>query len=299
MEIEAAGAAPTAPPRPAPFSPEVLARELNPAQLEAVLHPARAAAGGGRRRLGQDAGHHLPAGAAGRDGRRPAAHPGGHLHQQGRRRAARAGRQAALGADAGRQPRACGSGRSTPSRRGSCGSGARPSGCARTSSSTTTTIRSACSAGCSPTSRSPSGCSRCGRCCRPSTAPRTRGSTADAVQLGRLLRRRGRQGLQALRGAAGGGQRHRLRRAVDEDAAARAPATRPAAQEIAQRFDHVLVDEFQDTNSVQYRLVRLPVAAAPAASPSSATRTSRSTAGGAPTSATSSTSSATTRAPAW
>jgi DNA helicase-2/ATP-dependent DNA helicase PcrA len=31
----------------------------------------------------------------------------------------------------------------------------------------------------------------------------------------------------------------------------------PASQEIAERFDHVLVDEFQDTNSVQYRLVRL------------------------------------------
>ncbi|HEX3905393.1 MAG TPA: UvrD-helicase domain-containing protein [Polyangia bacterium] len=31
----------------------------------------------------------------------------------------------------------------------------------------------------------------------------------------------------------------------------------PAAQEIGERFDHVLVDEFQDTNSVQYRLVRL------------------------------------------
>ncbi len=31
----------------------------------------------------------------------------------------------------------------------------------------------------------------------------------------------------------------------------------PAAQEISERFDHVLVDEFQDTNSVQYRLVRL------------------------------------------
>jgi DNA helicase-2/ATP-dependent DNA helicase PcrA len=30
----------------------------------------------------------------------------------------------------------------------------------------------------------------------------------------------------------------------------------PTAHEIAERFDHVLVDEFQDTNSVQYRLVR-------------------------------------------
>jgi DNA helicase-2/ATP-dependent DNA helicase PcrA len=30
----------------------------------------------------------------------------------------------------------------------------------------------------------------------------------------------------------------------------------PVAAELAQRFDHVLVDEFQDTNSVQYRLVR-------------------------------------------
>ena len=46
-------------------------------------------------------------------------------------------------------------------------------------------------------------CSRCARCCRPSTAPRTRGSRAAAFQPGRLLRRRGRQGLHAVRGAAG------------------------------------------------------------------------------------------------
>src|SRR4029077_10808045 len=31
----------------------------------------------------------------------------------------------------------------------------------------------------------------------------------------------------------------------------------PEGQEIGERFDHVLVDEFQDTNSVQYRLVQL------------------------------------------
>jgi DNA helicase-2/ATP-dependent DNA helicase PcrA len=33
-------------------------------------------------------------------------------------------------------------------------------------------------------------------------------------------------------------------------------AESPVAAELAQRFEHVLVDEFQDTNSVQYRLVR-------------------------------------------
>ena len=40
--------------------------------------------------------------------RRPAPHPGGHLHQQGRGRAARARRQAALGADGDRHARAVG-----------------------------------------------------------------------------------------------------------------------------------------------------------------------------------------------
>ena len=99
---------------------------------------------------------------------------------------------------------------------------------------------------------------------------------------------------RALRGAAGGGQRHRLRRPAAVDADAGAPAARRPPPRSRQRFDHVLVDEFQDTNSVA-------VPAGPAARrgdrqhhASSATRTSRSTAGGAPTSATSSTSSATT-----
>ncbi len=59
-------------------------------------HPStQAAAGGRRRRIGQDPRHHLPPGApAGRRQRRPPG-DGGDLHQQGRRRAARTGGQAA------------------------------------------------------------------------------------------------------------------------------------------------------------------------------------------------------------
>src|SRR5436305_11517066 len=55
--MEAAPAAPEpTEKRPAPFSPEVLARELNPAQLEAVLHPPGpmvvvAGAGSGKTRV--------------------------------------------------------------------------------------------------------------------------------------------------------------------------------------------------------------------------------------------------------
>ena len=58
------------------------------------------------------------------------------------------------------------------------------------------------------------------------------------------------------------------------------------------RAEHLLVDEYQDTNRVQYLLVRA-LSARSRIYAWSATRTSRFTAGAAPTSATSSTSSAT------
>ena len=145
MEVEAAAHGDEKS-KPQPFSREALERELNAGPGRGGDAPARAAAGGRGRGVGQDARHHLPAGAPGRDGRRSAPHPGGDVHQQGGGRAARAGRQAAVGAD-GRSARAgCGSARSTPSARASCASAASRSGCARTSSSTTTTIRSGCSA---------------------------------------------------------------------------------------------------------------------------------------------------------
>ncbi len=61
------------------------------------------------------------------------------------------------------------------------------------------------------------------------------------------------------------------------------------------RFQHVMVDEYQDTNHAQYRIVRA-LAAEQQNSTSSAIRISPSTPGAAPTSATSSTSAATSRA---
>ena len=87
----------------------------------------------------------------------------------------------------------------------------------------------------------------------------------------------------------------RLRRPDPEDASSCSATTSEMREKYQERFLHVLVDEFQDTNVAQYQLARLLRRRSTATSASSATPTSRSTRGARPTSATSSTSSATFR----
>ena len=256
--------------------------------------PARAAAGRRGRRVGQDARHHLPAGAPGRDRRRPAPHPGGHLHQQGRRRAARARRQAALGSDGHRHARALG--RDVPRDRGAhpapVGRDGRPAQGLRH----LRRRRSEAAAG--ARADRPQGARADVPGAPGAVRHRSRqepGHERRRLPVERLLRRRRRQGLPPVRGAAGGGQRDRLRRPAAVGAEALSPAGRPPP-----RRSRSASTTCWSTSS------RTPTACstgwcaccrgARTASPSSATRTSRSTAGAAPTSATSSTSSATTRA---
>ena len=114
----------------------------------------------------------------------------------------------------------------------------------------------------------------------------------------RLPGRRRRQGVSPVRGAAGGGERDRLRRpaAVGAAAGRRRHARRRGARRALRPRAGRRVPGHQQRPVPAGAAAVAPHAAT---SPSSATRTSRSTAGAAPTSATSSTSSATTRARAW
>ena len=151
--------------------------------------------------------------------------------------------------------RACGSGRSTRSRRGCCASGARPSGCARTSSSTTTTIRSGCSARVLTDLKVPERMFPVRQVLSAIDRAKNQGITAAAFSPATTSTTWSAKAYQLYE--------ERLAAANATDfggllltALQLCVGDTPAAHELAERFDHVLVDEFQDTNSVQYRLVR-------------------------------------------
>ena len=136
--------------KPQPFSREALERELNEAQVEAVMHPPGpllvvAGAGSGKTRVITYRLARLV--ATGADPRRIMAvtftnKAAGELRERV---------DNLLGTGWGSARAGCGSAPSTPPARACCAGGARRSGCARTSSSTTTTIRSGCWRACSRT----------------------------------------------------------------------------------------------------------------------------------------------------
>jgi hypothetical protein len=148
MEVETAASGGDTQKPQAVYSREALERELNAAQVGCGHAPARDRCWWSRRRLGQDARHHLPAGPPGRQRRRPAPHPGRSPSPTRRRASCASASTDCCGIGWASARAGCGSGRSTRPARASCASGARRSACARTSSSMTTTIRSGCSRAC-------------------------------------------------------------------------------------------------------------------------------------------------------
>ena len=101
-----------------------------------------------------------------------------------------------------------------------------------------------------------------------------------------------RRALRALRRAVPARRRRRLRRAAAALLRAARPQRDRCAQHYQGRFRHILVDEFQDTNKLQYAWLKQLAGAAATRSSRSATTTSRSTRSAARMSATWPTSSA-------
>ena len=270
-------------------------RPPDPAQSRTTRSgpPREGAAPRARRRgLGQDARHHAPAGAARPRRRGPAHDRGRDVHEQG------GGGDARAGADARSAERrsAPSSGRSTRGACASCAGGRARRSCRRASRSPTppTSSRS---------SRRRWRSSAISTDVLPPNSVRSRISAAKnalvsaerfAAHADRLRRRADRAGLRPLREEARGDRRPRLRRPDRPLGAAPARPAPPVAAEERRRVRHLLIDEYQDTNTSQDALVKL-LGRRPIPSARSATRTSPSTAGAAPRSSTSSASKRTFR----
>ena len=227
---------------------------LNPDQLDAVVHADGPAAGRRRRRLGQDAGAHAPHRPPDRPGCAAVEHPRHHVHQQGRGRDARARRPAS----SGRWSRRCGCRRST--RRACASSGATPRRSATRARSRSTTRPTPCAspATSSATSASTPSASRRAAC----TATSRCGRTSSPTRRRRLPNARDIFARKHADVYAEYQARLHKAGAMDFDDlllnVVKLFREHPDVLEhYRQRFQHILVDEFQDTNQAQNEIVLL------------------------------------------
>ena len=259
---------------------ERLLEGLNPEQREAVIHHRGPAARARRRGQRQDARAHAADRLPGRRVRhRARGHPRGHVHEQGRRRDARARREAAR-----RRARASGS---RPSTRAACGSCAATSGTLGYTRGFAIYDEADSLAAREARSRAST---------RPEAAPRRARSRADLDGKNAAARRRRLPPRRAARLRADGrptstppiSAARRDANALDfDDLLVRTVELFERFPEVLahyrRRCQYVLVDEYQDTNRVQYRLVHQLVAEHRNLCVVG-DATSRSTAGAAPTS---------------
>ncbi len=235
--------------------PEDYLADLNPAQREAVLDHRGPAARDRRRRLGQDARPHLPRRAPARGLRREAERdPRDHVHEQGRRRDARAPRGPARPASRARS----GSSPSTPPAAGSCAARPRGSATARTSRSTTRPTRCGSSSSASRSSSATRSASSRAASTRRSRTRRTSSSarTSTRARVATFYDQTVADVYELYQ------RRLFASNAVDFDdllmLTVEVLERFPEARERWQKaFRYVLVDEYQDTNHAQYRLLQL------------------------------------------